>query len=73
MTKRYVRGTSTKVKRLVASVNEGIKKAKRVSGFPEYINCKVCYAKKVSIDNAVHVLGGGGNGRSYYMCQKHLS
>ena len=68
MARRYHRGHTKKVRRLV----EEVKKAKRVLGWPETVTCQICHAKKVSLVNAVHVLGGDGSGRSYWMCNSHL-
>jgi hypothetical protein len=52
-------------------VAKKIKKIRRVLGYPDVVRCKVCW-KKLALDEAVLVGGGGNQGhRDFFMCEDH--
>jgi len=67
--KRYVHNVSKKVQRVVKEA----KHAKRVLNeeWPETVTCKVCYKKKVPVDNAIFRLSISGKS-GYWVCKEHL-
>ena len=64
----YIRNHSQKVRRIITEV----KKAGKVLGWPETIQCKVCYREDVPIEEATLRQGINGRRGDYFMCKSHL-